>query len=167
MIKKKICLVGSFSVGKTSLVKRFISNSFSEKYLTTIGVKIEEKPITVNNDKVTLIVWDLHGDDMYQNIKSSYLRGSSGYLLVIDGTRPQTLKDALNLKERLHKELGEIPGILIVNKEDLKSEWKLSSDDFESIKNSGLEYIETSAKTGKEVEETFMNLTKQMLSNNS
>jgi small GTP-binding protein len=89
MIQKKVCLLGTSGVGKTSLVAQFVHSMFSDKYLTTVGVKIDKKSMAVDGTEVTLVIWDLAGDDDFQRLQISYLRGTSGYLLVADGTRAQ------------------------------------------------------------------------------
>ena len=80
-------MIGSFAVGKTSLVQQFINSIFSEKYQTTIGVKVDQKKILIGDMEITLIIWDIHGEDEFQKIQLSCLKGASGYLLVMDGTR--------------------------------------------------------------------------------
>ena len=87
MIQKKVCMIGASGVGKTSLVAKFVHSIFSEKYLTTVGVKIDKKTVKVGDDDVMLMLWDLAGDDDFQRLQTSYLRGTSGFLLVADGTR--------------------------------------------------------------------------------
>ena len=87
MIEKKICMLGASGVGKTSLVSRFVSSIFSDKYLTTVGVKVDKKVVAVDDTQVTLLLWDIYGQDEFQTVKPAYLRGASGYLLVADGTR--------------------------------------------------------------------------------
>src|SRR6202451_4790173 len=119
MLQKKICMLGSFSVGKTSLVRRFVESIYFEVYQTSIGVKVDKKVVRVNDEDVTLVLWDIHGEDVYQKIRMSYLRGMSGYLLVIDGTRRQTLDDALRLNERVMQEAGKLTAVLAFNKSDL------------------------------------------------
>ena len=91
MIQKKICMLGGYAVGKTSLVSRYVSSMFSEKYMTTIGVKIDKKGVDTEKDRVELVIWDIYGQDDFQKVRMSYLRGASGYLLVLDGTRGGTL----------------------------------------------------------------------------
>ena len=81
MIKKKICMVGLYGVGKTSLVKRFVQSLFDDKYLTTIGVKVDRKDVDVEGRAVSLAIWDLAGEDEVAQVKTSHLRGASGYLL--------------------------------------------------------------------------------------
>ena len=101
MIQKKVCLLGTSGVGKTSLVARYVDDSFSDKYLTSVGVAIKKKTVTVDGTEVTQVIWDLAGDDDFQRLEASYLRGTSGYLLVADGTRRVTLDLALELQKRV------------------------------------------------------------------
>src|ERR1700683_2536203 len=120
MLSKKVCMLGSFSVGKKSLVRRFVERAyFSDVYTTTIGVKVDKKVVRVKEEDVALVLWDIHGDDVYQRIRMVNLRGMSGYLLVADGTRRQTLDDALALNDRVLQEMGKIPAVLVLNKSDL------------------------------------------------
>ncbi len=155
MIKKKICLLGSFSVGKTSLVQRFVKGFFSEKYLTTLGVKIDKKSLIVNDVAIEFIIWDLAGEDDFVTVRQSYLRGSSAYLLVIDGTRNETLKTALSLHKRMQQEDDALPFALLINKSDLKAQWNLDVEKVKELKKSGWNIIETSAKDNKGVSESF------------
>jgi len=99
MIQKKICMLGSFAVGKTSLVSRYVTSIFSDKYLSTVGVKVDKKVITVAEEEVTLVLWDLYGEDGFQTVQKSYLRGAAGYLLVVDGTRFETFAAARELQK--------------------------------------------------------------------
>ena len=100
MIQKKICMLGGFGVGKTSLVSRFVTSIFSDTYLPTIGVKIDKKSIGVDAHEMTLMLWDIYGQDEFQTVRDSYLRGASGYLLVADGTRHATLETAAALQQK-------------------------------------------------------------------
>ena len=99
MMQKKVCMLGGFAVGKTSLVRRFVSNVFSDHYHTTIGVTVEKKSVIVDDRDVMLVLWDLYGEDEFQRVRDSYLRGSAGYILVMDGTRKATLDTALALQQ--------------------------------------------------------------------
>jgi small GTP-binding protein len=162
VIQKKICTIGAFAVGKTSLLARFVKSLFNEKYLTTIGVKIDKKIVAVDGQEVMLMLWDLAGEDEFSQVKTTYLRGASGYLLVADKTRPHTLETAFQLRARIENELGEIPFILVFNKSDLVDEIRIDSSEIERLAQSGWQVIETSAKTGQGVEEAFLALTRQM-----
>lgn len=163
MLQKKICMVGAFATGKTSLVAKFVYSIFSEKYQTTVGVKIDRKTVTVEEKELNLILWDLYGEDEFQKLRTSYLRGSSGYLLVVDGTRKSTLQTALDLQKRVEDSIGKLPFILVLNKWDLEDEWEIDSESIEAIKNKGWTAIETSAKTGLNVEEIFHTLASKIL----
>lgn len=160
MIQKKICLLGGFGVGKTSLVSRFVHSIFSDQYLTTLGVKIEKKTVSLDTDTVDLIIWDLHGEDEFQKVNVSYLRGASGYILVVDGTRERTLETALSLHETAQKALGTVPCVMAINKADLRDRWEIGSAAIEGL---AFPFVITSAKNGTEVEETFASLARAMV----
>jgi small GTP-binding protein len=162
MNKKKICLVGAFAVGKTSLVQRYVHSIFSEKYHTTVGVKIDQKNVVVNGHPLGLIIWDVHGEDDFQSVRMSYLRGASGCIYVADGTRPTTLDTALSLRQRAHEAIGPIPSILVINKCDLKSQWDLNSKKIAQWISQDGSVLHTSAKTGKSVETAFQQLAQSM-----
>lgn len=156
-------MVGAFATGKTSLVAKFVYSIFSEKYQTTVGVKIDKKVVRVEEQELNLILWDLHGEDEFQKLRTSYLRGSSGYLLVVDGTRKSTLQKAIELQQRIEDSLGKLPFILVLNKWDLQDEWELDQN-LEAIEQKGWTTIKTSAKTGMNVEEIFHTLASKILS---
>ncbi len=154
-------MLGAFAVGKTSLVARYVHSIFSEKYHTTVGVKIDKKVIEVGNQEVSLVLWDLYGEDQFQRVQSFYLRGSSGYLLVADGTRPETLEVAQSMQQRAQEVMGPVPFILMLNKHDLP--WEVSEGQIGRLREMGWEIRYTSAKTGEGVEESFTALAQRML----
>ena len=125
MLQKKICLLGAFGVGKTSLVRRFVDTIFSDTYLTTVGVKIDKKLVTVGNEQMALILWDIAGEDEVAAVRVSYLRGAAGYLLVADSTRPETLETAASIQTRIQAELGAVPFLALLNKADLLEDWAI------------------------------------------
>ncbi len=165
MIQKKICMLGSFAVGKTSLVKRFVDSLFSEKYQTTVGVKVDKKVISVDGEQVMLMLWDLEGEDDFNKIRLTYLRGASGYLLVADGTRSRTFVEALNIQEKVSGTFGELPFMLLINKEDLSDTWELKEAEIDLCRQMGWTVLRTSAKSGQEVESGFLGLARKMLEN--
>lgn len=156
-------MLGSFAVGKTSLVSRFVHSIFSEKYLTTVGVKIDKKIVQVRDEEVNLILWDLAGEDEFMQVRISYMRGSSGYLLVADGTRRDTLQTAIDLQLRVETQLGRIPFILVVNKFDIAQEWEIEQSRLDEISTAGWQVQCTSARTGAGVEEVFRMLAEKTL----
>ena len=163
VIQKKICMLGGFGVGKTSLVSRYVHSLFSDQYLTTVGVKIEKKTVDLENDRVDLMIWDLYGEDDFQKIRTSYLRGSSGFLLVADGTRRSTLATAIALQETAERAAGHVPFLLLVNKADLSERWEIDDAALAHLKGKGWQILRTSAKTGLEVETAFADLARAML----
>jgi small GTP-binding protein len=163
MTQKKICMLGGFAVGKTSLVSRFVSSIFSDKYLTTVGVKIDRKTVAVGERDVTLMLWDIYGQDEFQSVQQSYLRGSSGYLLVVDGTRRATLDVAAALQKTAEQLLGPVPYVVVLNKSDLEAEWQIDDRGLWRLIDQGAPVVRTSAKTGAGVEDAFRALTRAML----
>ena len=162
MIQKKICMLGGFAVGKTSLVARFVSSIFSDKYLTTIGVKIDRKPVVVDRTTINIVIWDVAGEDEFQTVQRSYVRGSSGYLLVADGTRASSFETALELQKKAEETVGLVPFILVLNKVDLAAEWQIDPRAYAKLADRGWTITRTSAKTGAGVEETFQALARRM-----
>ena len=163
MIKKKICMLGAFAVGKTSLVERYVHSLFSEKYHTTVGVKIDKKNVAVKGTPVDLILWDIYGEDEFQEVRPSYLRGASGCLLVVDGTRGYTLDTAQTLLTRTQQAVGQIPVIFVFNKTDLMETWEIEPGQLTELEDQGAVIIRTSAKDGSGVEQAFTTLTEMML----
>jgi small GTP-binding protein len=163
MIQKKVCMLGATGVGKTSLVSRFVTSVFSEKYLTTVGVKVDKKTLSVDGGDVTLLLWDIYGQDKFQTVRSSYLRGASGYLLVADGTRQLTLDTARQLQTTAEQVMGRVPFLLVLNKSDLAGEWRVDDKALWRLAESGWSVVKTSAKTGDGVEDAFLKLTKKLV----
>ncbi len=163
MIQKKIAMLGMYAVGKTSLVKRFISSIFDEKYHTTIGVKIDKKVVKVKDQDVMLMLWDVAGAEDHFTVPNSFIRGSAGYLLVIDGTRVESLDRGLDLVAQVESNLGKIPFIAILNKADLVDRWQLKDEHILSLTALGCPVIRSSALTGEGVEEAFNALAAQLV----
>lgn len=166
MIQKKICMFGAAGVGKTSLVQRYVQSIYSGKYHVTIGVKIDKKAVFVAGQDVNLMLWDFQGEDNEHKIRSSFLRGASGYLLVIDYTRHETFVTAFSIQKMIENELGKVPFLILLNKSDLVDDFSISNEEISEMKSIyGWEVIKTSALTGEMVEESFTGLTKKMLAN--
>ncbi len=168
MITRKLCLLGAFAAGKTSLVRRFIEGVFDERYITTLGVKIDTKLVETTQGAVKLIVWDIEGADPVDQTSElvtprmeTYLQGAHGILLVADGTRPQTLEVARGLHEWALHNAPRAAAVLLVNKSDLTEEWRVEEGALETWAP-GLECFITSALTGDNVERAFSLLAGQM-----
>ena len=162
MIRKKVCMIGSFSVGKTSLVAQFVHRIFSDRYQTTIGVRVDKKVVSLDGHEVTLVLWDVHGEDEFQRIRESYLRGASGYFLVADGTRLPTLETALSLDERVRGVCGSVPRTLLMNKVDLVDEWEQQPEEIRARLQGDWDLRFTSARSGAGVEDAFVELARRM-----
>ena len=163
MIQKKVCMLGATGVGKTSLVSRFVLSLFSDTYLTTIGVKVDKKAVSVDGRDVTLMLWDIYGQDEFQTVRESYLRGASGYLLVADGTRQRTLDTTRELQTTAEGVLGRVPFVLVLNKADLADEWRVDDKALWRMAEDGWTVIRTSAKSGAGVEDAFLKLARKMV----
>lgn len=154
-LARKICLLGDFAVGKTSLVSRFVRNTFSEKYLTTVGVKVDSRQVALADGReVKLVVWDLAGKSELDSMNRGYIRGASGLMLVADGTREASLRAALYLWMQSQKQLPGVPVVMLVNKLDLVERWEVSATDLERLQQS-LPTFRTSAVSGEGVAEGF------------
>lgn len=163
MLKRKICMLGAFSVGKSSLVRRYVDNLFSDVYTTTIGVRIDKKVVQLSDQAMSLVLWDIHGEDSYQSVLTAYFRGMAGYLLVIDPTRPYSVDTAAALKSLIDTELGPKPFVLVMNKCDLKEEWQITTKDLPSWTEEAVLIQEASAKNDVDVNAVFQALAESLI----
>jgi small GTP-binding protein len=161
--KRKICMLGATGVGKTSLVARFVHSIFSDVYRTTVGVTIDKTRITRGDVDVEVVIWDLSGEDEFQSVQLAYLRGASGYLLVVDGTRQETVLTALSLQEAAERVVGRIPLVMVINKADAVEAWDLTDDVSRRLARTGWPIERTSAKTGDGVPRAFARLIDDIL----
>ncbi|GJL66611.1 MAG: hypothetical protein NPIRA05_15820 [Nitrospirales bacterium] len=185
--KFKIVLLGSFGVGKTSLTRRFIEDTFSEEYKSTLGVDIKYRVMTIDGTTVSLTVWDPEGINEHNPYpKDVYIKGAHGFLVVSDGTREKTLDLSLELnkdlqernrvKRDIQEKFATIPFFVVVNKCDLIEQWKFADEEIEQLQNTFLKQegvkdiserrlLKTSAKSGQNVEDAFRELVRQILKN--
>lgn len=157
---KKVVLVGHFGVGKSSLVRRFVQNNFSDSYIVTIGVHILKKEVTVENNNLALVIWDIEGKDDIKKVRSSYLLGTSGFIYVVDPTRPQTFEDFVTEIQFLKDNYPKASIISICNKSDL-----VDINDMKQLfeqKGFAVDFF-ASAKTGNEVENAFQILAEKIV----
>lgn len=156
-------MLGSFSVGKTSLVEQFVHSIFSDKYLSTVGVKISKKTVNIDGTDMSLVLWDMEGKDDYVDINMSHLRGTMGFFVVADLTRLDTFDAALKIRRVALDVLGEdTPHMLLLNKSD-RPTWEVDDERIEAAQASGIKVLRTSARTGTAVNEAFETLAKEML----
>jgi small GTP-binding protein len=162
-ISKKICLLGDFAVGKTSLVRRFVYNLFDDRYLSTIGVKVSRKsvmvPRTTDVVALALLIWDLAGGDEFQQARESYLRGAAGAVLVCDLTRAASLESLTRYAQDIRRVSPQALLIIAANKADLSNEHQLEAAQVEQVAAVlNAPYFLTSAKIGDEVDTLFRHL---------
>ena len=163
MIQKKICMVGVYGTGKTSLVQRYVHSLFSAKYHSTVGVKIDRKTVEVGNETVNLLLWDVEGRTDDQDIPASYLRGAHAMFYVADGTRRETVDQLFDLRDHAREAAGDVPSIVALNKSDLQDQWVVGAPETSKLISGGFHVLRTSAKTGEGVEDSFKWLAKATL----
>lgn len=155
-LQKKVCLLGDFSVGKTSLIRRYVEGRFDDRYLSTIGVKISRKALTREDHLLNLLIWDLAGGNDFSKAGSSYLRGASGALIVCDLSREKTV-DALTYYAKQLRAINEAAVLIFIgNKADLIEEREISDETLAQVSHEfGARHLLTSALTGRNVETAF------------
>ena len=164
LIQKKICLLGDFAVGKTSLVRRYVEGSFGDKYLSTIGIKISRKLLTRGSRQLNLLIWDLAGGEEFSGHDKNYLRGASGALLVCDLTRPETFSILSKYAQQLTDISPQAVIVIAANKADLIQDISSDMTELEIIcKEFNCQYLYTSAKTGDNVERLIDLLADKMI----
>ncbi len=168
--KKKIFLLGDEAVGKTSLIRRFVVNEFSDSYISTIGTKVSKKEVTIAHPdhdgaaiSVTLMIWDVMGQRTFETVVSRYFEGGEGALLVFDLTRRNTLRSVARWRHHLFARAGEVPVLLLGNKADLTDEFRISRDTVDrATERMDTSFLLTSAKTGLNVDKAFHTLATRM-----
>lgn len=167
-LSKKVCLLGDFAVGKTSLVRRFVYNLFDDKYISTIGVKVSRKvivvPVAQTLVEVTMMLWDLAGSEEFDSVRASYLRGAAGAILVCDVTRAETLASLPRYADELRRVSPRAAIVVAGNKCDLR-DWTHVTEAQVADAAAALQapYHLTSAKAGTDVETVFRTLSQLMV----
>lgn len=158
-VSKKVILVGNFGVGKTSLVRRFVHQTFSDEYLTTLGVRIDKKVVNLPQVTVNMILWDVAGEVSQTKVPTSYYLGSHGVIYVFDLQRPSSVENIKADIDFIRSKLPKAPICVIGNKKDLLSDAELNA--VKQKLNVEVSFF-TSAKTGENVEAMFELIAKQM-----
>lgn len=157
ILSYKIVLLGDSSVGKSCIMERYVNNNFDEYSEVTIGASFATKDILVKQNKIRFEMWDTAGQERYKSLTPMYYRNAMGAIVVYDITNKETFMNAEHWIKKIIKERGgECKIILVGNKSDLEDQRKVDKKiekQFENIK-----YIETSAKSGKNIEKIFNTL---------
>lgn len=158
----KLCLLGDGAVGKTSLVRRFVFDVFDDKYLMSFGTKVVKKEIKVGDTELDMMIWDILGQRTQDALHAAYYRGATGALAVCDFTRPDTMKNLTSWLGNFRSVVGNMPVLILGNKSDLEKRFTLSQLE-EYGKSVGCDVVETSAKSGLNVERAFIELGEKLV----
>jgi len=159
-VRRKVILIGVFGVGKTSMIRNFVHQKFSDEYLSTIGVKVDKKVIKIEDQEMHLLIWDIAGEIFSDNLYKSYTQGAHGIIAVFDVSREPSYQELVEELKTVKELYPDIPIITVGNKIDLLE----SADVKERIKTSIYDCdLFASAKTGENIEELFINISKKML----
>jgi small GTP-binding protein len=158
----KLCLLGDGAVGKTSLARRYVFDVFDDKYLMSFGTKVSKKTVLFDDVQADLMIWDILGQRTQNILHAAYYRGAAGALAVCDSTRPETMRSLSSWVDSFVSVVGDMPIIVLANKSDLQK--AISVGELESFCDSiGSTLLETSAKTGANVEEAFAQIARRMV----
>lgn len=164
---RKICLLGDFAVGKTSLIRRFVEGRFDESYLSTIGVQISRRKVALEAPQATelnLYVWDTAGSEPFTAVVRSYYQGARGAILVCDLTRPETLHSLEKYVREVSAVNRSMAFVVVGNKVDLAGQREISDSMLaEAAQQYHAPCFLSSARTGENVEQAFQVLATQML----
>lgn len=169
-ISKKVCLLGDMSVGKTSLIRRYVEDRFDDKYLSTLGVKVSRKVVEIESSEshiqLTMMLWDIAGgihNDLAP-VTLSYLRGAAGALLICDLTRPDTLQNLTSYVRQLRAVAPTSALLVAANKADLNDQHQITPEEVAQVAQTlNTTSVLTSARTGDGVEELFLMLGRRLV----
>lgn len=167
-IQKKVCLLGEFAVGKTSLIRRFVEGIYTDQYLSTIGTSVSRKELTLKTESqvidLKLLIWDLAGGEKFTPLMQNYYRGAAGAVLVCDLTRPETVTAMPEYAENFWSVNAQAPLVVVGNKVDLLDQRAVSDKELAGVAAEiDAPWFLSSAKTGDHVEAVFQTLAERIL----
>jgi small GTP-binding protein len=168
-LKAKVCLIGDWGVGKTSLIRKFVLDQFDDKYIVTFGTKVSKKRIKFKKYKDTvtdlnMVIWDIMGQDEFRTIQKNAYSGTHAALIVCDVTRKESLKNIKKWRDDIFSITKEIPVVVLANKADLQNKRKFKIEDLAKVASDiNAKYFFTSAKTGQNVESAFRAIGKELI----
>lgn len=167
-VSKKVCVIGDFSVGKTSLVRRYVLGEFSDEYKATLGVDIYKFSDRIDvpgagQQEINLIIWDVEGRPEKTSLLDTYLRGASGTLVIGDITRENAVESLHEHAEHFHRIVPGRPVVFALNKADLLNGGKTPVDAGNLERSYDTVVMRTSAKSGTEVPELFRALAERII----
>lgn len=173
-ISTKICFIGESGVGKTSLIRRYVHDIFSDKYITTIGTKVSRKDILLKYPdkkvqfKINAMIWDIMGQKAFRGLlHESYFQGARGVIAVCNLTDKQTLEGLSEWIDKVMSAVGDIPVVILANKSDLTDQIEFGEKELMQLINElNAPFLFTSAKTGENVSEAFSTIARQILKEN-
>jgi small GTP-binding protein len=161
----KILIIGESAVGKSCLLLRFAENKFTESFLTTIGIDFKVRHVEIDDAKVKLQIWDTAGQEKFRTITKAYYRGAHGIILVYDVTSTESFNQTRQWMQSIQENMSDPVAVIFVGNKCDMERTVLKEEAQELANEFGVEYFETSAKTGDGVEQTFMRLAKLILDN--
>lgn len=172
-VSSKICFVGDGGVGKTSLISKYVYDIFDDKYLATIGTKVTRREIILDylagavQVKMDAMIWDIMGQKVFRSLlHETYFRGAKGILGVCSLTDGESLKNLNDWIESVVEVVGNIPIVILANKNDLKDDIQFNDGELrKTATNLNAQYMYTSAKTGENVSKAFQTVAREMIKN--
>ena len=161
----KVLLIGNSDVGKSSIILRYVDETWTDVFVPTIGVDFKVKTLEVDNKQVKMQIWDTAGQERFRTVVSSYFRGSHGLFLIYDITNRDSFKNLENWLKEIEGEASEkVLKILIGNKCDLEEDRDIKFEEGQAFANrNGMQFMETSAKANTNINEAFEALAKLMI----
>ena len=167
--KCQLLIIGNSIVGKTSILTKYTSKSYTESYVATVGLDFFTKDETIENKIIRIKIWDTAGQERYKAITKCFFQRAQGIIIVFDVTNKRSFDDlkmwidSINSQSKLTEDLENMPIIIIGNKIDLPKRVIDKETALNFAKEQNLDYFETSAKTGEGIDNAMRDLVKKVM----